>query len=163
VLEVGSGRGELLERLGAAGIAASGVDIDEGMAAEGRARGLAIDIGDGVAHLERLADGSLGAVVSIQVIEHLPREALLQLFAVARRKLAPGGLLVAETVNPHAPHALKTFWVDLTHRHPIFPEVTLVLAASAGFREAFVWHPGGSGDVTRDRFVQSSYALVATA
>ena len=81
----------------------------------------------------------------------------------AGRALRPGGLFVAETVNPHAGHALKTFWVDLTHQHPVFPEVTLALAGDAGFASAFVCHLAGGRDVERDRFSQSSYALVATA
>jgi glycosyltransferase involved in cell wall biosynthesis/2-polyprenyl-3-methyl-5-hydroxy-6-metoxy-1,4-benzoquinol methylase len=163
VLDVGCGRGELLEVLRDAGIEAAGVDLDEGMAAEGRARGLQIEVADAIEVLRGRPDAGLGAIVSIQVIEHLSLEALRELFTLAREKLVPGGLLVAETVNPHALHALKTFWVDLTHRHPIFPEVTLALAGGAGFREAFIWHPAGSGDVDADRFVQSSYALVATA
>ncbi|MDA0171534.1 methyltransferase domain-containing protein [Solirubrobacter taibaiensis] len=163
VLDIGCGRGELLELLKDAGIEATGIDIDEGMAAEGRARGLAIEVGDAVEHLRAQPDGTLGAIVSIQVVEHLSLEGLRELFALSRVKLREGGLFVAETVNPHAAHALKTFWVDLTHRHPIFPEVALVQAVGAGFAEAFIWHPAGAGDVTADRFVQSSYALVATA
>jgi len=116
-----------------------------------------------VAYVEGLEAGSLGAIVSMQVIEHLPREALLRLFAASRRALRPGGLFVAETVNPHAGHALKTFWVDLTHQHPVFPEVALALAGDAGFREGFIMHPAGARDAETDRFAQSSYAVVATA
>jgi SAM-dependent methyltransferase len=99
----------------------------------------------------------------MQVLEHLPADALVRLFAAARRALRPGGVLVAETINPHAAHALKTFWVDLTHVHPLFPEVMLALARDSGFAGAFVCHLLGERDVRRDRFVQSSYAVVATA
>ena len=94
-----------------------------------------------VAHLEALPDGSLGAIVSIQVIEHLPRDGLRGCSRSHAPSASPGGLFVAETVNPHAAHALKTFWVDLTHEHPIFPEVALALAGGAGYREAFIAHP----------------------
>lgn len=163
VLDVGCGRGELLEVLRDAGIEARGVDLDAGMAARAAERGLDVVVGDGVAYVEGLEAGSLGAIVSMQVIEHLPREPLLRLFAAARRALRPGGLFVAETVNPHAGHALKTFWVDLTHQHPVFPEVALALAGDAGFREGFITHPDGGRDAERDRFAQSSYAVVATA
>ena len=38
-----------------------------------------------------------------------------------RRALRPGGVLSAETVNPHSIPALRTFWVDLTHLHPDLP------------------------------------------
>ncbi|MDA0182392.1 methyltransferase domain-containing protein [Solirubrobacter phytolaccae] len=163
VLDVGCGRGELLEVLRDAGIEARGVDLDAGMAARAAERGLDVVVGDGVAYVEGLEPASVGAIVSMQVIEHLPREALLRLFAAAKRALRPGGLFVAETVNPHAGHALKTFWVDLTHQHPVFPEVTLALAADAGFAGAFVCHLAGGRDAERDRFSESSYAVVATA
>ena len=143
VLDVGCGRGELLELLREAGIEARGVDLDAGMAAEGRARGLDVEVGDALALPAALEPtDSLGAIVSMQVIEHLPRMRLPRLFALGRAKLRPGGLFVAETVNPHAAHALKTFWVDLTHQHPIFPEVALALAVGAGFARGVHLAPG---------------------
>lgn len=161
VLDFGCGRGELVELLEAAGIEAEGVDQDAGMAEQARALGLAVEVGDGLERLAALASGSLGAVVSVQVVEHLPPPALRRMLELALDRLRPGGLFVAETVNPHAPHALKTFWVDLTHQHPLFPEVMLALAADVGFGSAFVYHPRGTGDAERDRFEQDSYALVA--
>jgi SAM-dependent methyltransferase/glycosyltransferase involved in cell wall biosynthesis len=163
VLDVGCGRGELLEALREQGIAARGVDLDAGMAARAKERGLDVVVADGVEYVEGVAEGSLGAVISMQVIEHLPREPLLRLYAAARRALRPGGLFIAETVNPHAGHALKTFWVDLTHQHPIFPEVALALAGNAGFESAFICHLLGRRDVDFDRFRESSYAVVASA
>ena len=161
VLDVGCGRGELLERLKAAGIEASGVDSDAGMAARARAAGLDVTVGDAIGHLESLPPGSLGAITAIHVIEHLPADALVRFFELAHARLRPGGVLVAETINPHAVNALKTFWVDPTHQHPIFPEVAVVLADVAGFRRSFMWFPRGSGDAEADRFRQDAYAVVA--
>ena len=131
------------------------------MAARARAAGLDVTVGDAIAHLGSLAPGSLGAITAIHVIEHLPADALVRFFELARERLRPGGRLVCETINPHAPYALKTFWVDLTHRHPIFPEVAVVLADLAGFRRSFMWFPRGSGDAEADRFRQDAYAVVA--
>ena len=70
---------------------------------------------------------------------------------------------MAETVNPHAPHALKTFWVDPTHQHPLFPEVLLVLCRLSGFASAYAYHPLGTGHVDDDRLHESEYAVVACA
>ena len=161
VLDIGCGRGELLEALGAAGLEATGVDTDEGMAAEARARGLDVTVGDALEHLRGMPEASLGAITAIHVVEHLEPGYLVELMALATTRLRPGGLFVAETSNPHAPFALKTFWVDLTHQHPIFPEVALVLAAAAGFGSGFVMYPRGQGLHERDRFTQDAYALVA--
>ena len=160
-LDVGCGRGELLDLLAEAGIAASGVDSDAGMAARCREKGHDVALGDGVTHLESLADGSLGLVFSAQVVEHMPPDVLKRFLAVAARKLRPGGLLVAETVNPHSPAALKAFWVDVTHQHPLFPETMLALCRIAGFGSAYVFHPNGSGNVERDRYTAGEYAVVA--
>lgn len=160
-LDVGCGRGELLDVLAEAGIGASGVDSDAGMVARCREKGHDVALGDGVAHLEGLEDGSLGLVFSAQVVEHLPPDVLKRLLAAAARKLRPGGLLIAETVNPHSAAALKAFWVDVTHQHPLFPETMLALCRVAGFGSAYVFHPNGAGDVERDRYSAGEYAVVA--
>lgn len=161
VLDVGCGRGEFLDVLGEAGIDASGVDFDAGMVRRCRDKGHAVEQGDALEALVARADGSLGTVFSAQVVEHLPHDVLRRLLAQARRVLRPGGLLIAETVNPHTASALKTFWVDPTHQHPLFPETMLSLCRIAGFRSAYVFHPNGTGDVEADRFATGEYAVVA--
>lgn len=163
VLDFGCGRGELLDLLREAGITYTGVDSDPGMVARCRAKGHPdVFVDDGLDYLERVPNGTLGAIFAAQVIEHLNAEQLRRLLALARVKLVPDGRFIAETVNPHSPPALKAFWVDLTHRAPIFPEVALELCREAGFASAFVFHPNGTGDVERDRFTQGEYAVVAT-
>jgi SAM-dependent methyltransferase len=162
VLDIGCGRGELLALLAEEGIATAGVDSDAGMVERCRALGLDATLGDANEHLEGLKDGALGTVFSAQVIEHLPYDELRRMLALALRKLKPGGLLIAETVNPHRISSLKTFWVDLTHQHPIFPEVALALCAIAGFEQAYVFAPGFDS-FERARFESPAYAVVATA
>ena len=71
-------------------------------------------------------------------------------------------MLIAETVNPHSPPALKAFWLDLTHQQPIFPEVALEFCREAGFGGAYAFHPTGTGNFERDRFTQFAYAVVAS-
>jgi len=164
VLDAGCGRGEFLDLLREHEIPYQGVDVDPGMVERCRAKGHAeVEVGSVNEHLERLAEGSLGAVFSAQVIEHLPYAELTEFLRLTRSRLRPGGLFVAETVNPHAPHALKTFWVDPTHQHPLFPEVMLVLCRIEGFGSAYVFHPLGSGDIEHDRYRESEYAVVARA
>jgi 2-polyprenyl-3-methyl-5-hydroxy-6-metoxy-1,4-benzoquinol methylase len=162
VLDVGCGRGELLSLLAEEGVEACGVDGDEGMVERCRALGLEVALGDVNDHLEGLQDGALGAIFSAQVIEHLPYPELRRMLALALVKLRPGGLLIAETVNPHRVSSLKTFWVDLTHQHPVFPEVALALCGIAGFQSAYVFAPGFE-DFERARFEAPSYAVVASA
>src|SRR5262249_44607315 len=99
--------------------------------------------------------------VAIEVIEHLPYDRLLALLELSRSRLREGGLLVLETVNPHAIGAIKAFWVDLTHHHPVLPETALELCRLAGFAEALWFHPGGGEDFDTDRNNHPIYAIAA--
>lgn len=163
VLDTGCGRGEMLDLLREHAIEARGVDGDEGMVEYARRKGHDVTLADVNDHLEALPEGSLGAITSLEVVEHMSADALERFLGLARTRLRPGGVLIAETVNPHALFALKAFWLDPTHHHPLFPEVLLTLARIAGFPEAFVYHPTGTGDVEADRVRQPQYALVAKA
>jgi SAM-dependent methyltransferase len=161
VVDLGAGRGEMLEVLADAGVEAIGVDLDPDMAERVRAKGLAMECLDAFEYLDKQPDGSIASIFSAQFIEHLTGERLISLIRLAYRKLAPGGLFVAETVNPHSPRALKAFWVDLTHAHPIFPEALVVWCGLAGFSEATVRFPLGVGDLDADLRTQGEYAVVA--
>jgi SAM-dependent methyltransferase len=133
VLDVGCGRGEFLVLLREAGIEARGVDLDADMVAYARGEGLEVEQADAVRYLQSVEDGALGGVFAAQLVEHLPAPALVQLLEVAAAKLRRGGLLVAETINPLSPLALRNYYADLTHAQPLVPETLELLARQAGF------------------------------
>lgn len=162
VLDVGCGRGEFLDLLAEAGVPAIGIDVDTEMVARSAAKGHAVERADAGAYLEGQADNTYGVIFCAQVIEHLSYDALNAFLALAERTLKPGGVLIVETVNPHAFPAFKAFWVDLTHHAPIFPEVAVAFCGLHGFASAVVIFPNGSGDLDRDRWAQGEYAVIAT-
>jgi SAM-dependent methyltransferase len=134
VLDLGCGRGEALERLGEAGVAARGVEASAEMVRHCRERGLAVVEGDLLEALAREPAGRLGAITVFHVIEHLSPPALSRLVRLAWNALAPGGRLVLETPNPLSLVAgARNFWRDPTHRRPIHPEALGRLLESAGF------------------------------
>jgi SAM-dependent methyltransferase len=135
VLDVGCGRGELLGLLREAGVDARGIDADADMVAYARGEGLEVEQADLVDHLEHLDDRSLGGIFMGQVVEHLPAATLVVALRLAAAKLRPGGLLVAETINPLSPLALRSYFADLTHAQPLVPETLELLARQAGFAE----------------------------
>ncbi len=164
VLDAGCGRGEFLDLLVGRGIEHRAVDLDPEMVARCREKGHEqIEQGDLVDFLEAVPAGSLGAVFSAQVAEHLEPAHLKRFLELSLSRLRPGGLLVVETVNPHSPAALKTFWVDPTHVQPLFPETLLALCQLSGYAAGDVFAPEGSGDWGRDRTSAGEYALVAVA
>jgi SAM-dependent methyltransferase len=133
VLDIGCGRGELLGLLREAGVEARGIDADADMAAYASGEGLDVEQADLVEYLERLDTASLGGIFMGQVVEHLPATALVQALRLATSKLRPGGVLIAETINPLSPIALRNYFADLTHAQPLVPETLELLARQAGF------------------------------
>jgi SAM-dependent methyltransferase len=133
VLDIGCGRGELLGLLREAGIEARGIDADADMAAYASGEGLKVEQADLVEYLERMDAGSLGGIFMGQVVEHLPAGVLVRTLRLAASKLRPGGVLIAETINPLSPIALRNYFADLTHAQPLVPETLELLARQAGF------------------------------
>ena len=134
VLDLGCGRGEALALFRDHGLTARGVDASERMVELCRERGLTAVAGDLFATLAAEAEGSLGAVVSFHVIEHLPPAALDRLVRLAWRALRPGGLLILETPNPLSLLvAARNFWLDPTHQRPVHPESLKLSYELAGF------------------------------
>jgi glycosyltransferase involved in cell wall biosynthesis/2-polyprenyl-3-methyl-5-hydroxy-6-metoxy-1,4-benzoquinol methylase len=162
VVEIGSGRGEMLDLLRQADIPALGVDIDKAMVERCRVKGHNVEQMDGIDFLRAQADESLPAIFCARVVEHLGYDGLITFLRLGHAKLKPGGRLIVETVNPHALEAFKTFSTDLTRQKPIFPEVAVVLCWLVGFEAAYVCFPNGVGDLEKDRPLQGEYAVVAT-
>jgi len=164
VFDAGCGRGEFLDLLDAAGKEFIGVDLDPTMVDRCREKGYdTVQLGDAVEVLEGTEPGSLGAIFSAQVIEHMPFETLQRFLELGLSRLKPGGLMIAETVNPHSARALKAFWVDPTHQHPLFPEVMLSLCETIGYASGDVVSPYGTGDWEADRTRDGEYTVIAAA
>jgi len=133
-LDLGCGRGEWLELLGESGFDAAGVDLDEGMLAACRERGLAASHGDALAALRARPDASLALVSAFHLVEHLPFELVQELIAEALRVLQPGGLLIMETPNPeNLTVGATSFYLDPSHLHPLPPGLLSFAAEHAGF------------------------------
>jgi len=134
VLDLGCGRGEALEILARAGVRGSGIDASERMVELCRQKGLSAERADAIEGLQRVAAGSLGAVLSFHLIEHLTPSALDRLVRLAWRALRPDGVLVLETPNPlSVVVAARNFWIDPTHNRPVHPVALQALCERAGF------------------------------
>lgn len=181
VLDIGCGRGEILELLRQAGVEARGVELDAELAADAVARGLDVEVGDGLHVLAAAPDGSLGGLVLIQVVEHLTPGQVAELVELAVDKVRPGGRVVIETPNPQSLYVFaRAFYLDPTHVAPVHPAYLRFLFEQAGFSgvellwrspppEEEVLAPVGETHidenmerVNRVLFAPQDYALVAT-
>jgi SAM-dependent methyltransferase len=176
VLDVGCGRGEFLTLLRERGIAASGVEINPIAVEACREGDLTVAQGDGLAALAEKPEKSLGAVVAFQVVEHWSPETIFDFLREARRALAPGGILVLETINTDSFSSLRAFFLDPSHVRPVPPEALRFLAEAAGFVEARIEYraPLDASDrleessendakLNRLLFGPQDYALIARA
>lgn len=175
VLDLGCGRGEWLSVLRREGINAIGIDSDFGMLEPARARGERVVQGDLLSFIEHSEPGSYGAVTAFQVVEHLPLDVLMRLFAAAARALRPGGLLVLETPNPENLQVSGYgFWLDPTRVRPLPPPLLDYFARYFGFcdmrivrsnpwpaEQQFPENTPASRHLNKILFCEQDYALVA--
>ncbi len=134
VLDIGCGRGEMLEVFRDAGIEARGIERNEDSIALCRGKGLHVESADLFEYLSALPDSALAGVVCSQVVEHLPPERLPELIQLAHAKLRTGALLAIETPNPECLAIFAShFYLDPTHRHPIPPALMSFYLEEAGF------------------------------
>jgi O-antigen chain-terminating methyltransferase len=176
VLDVGCGRGEFLSLLRERGITASGVEINPIAVEACREKDLNVEQGDGLAALAEKPDRSLGAVVAFQVVEHWSPETIFAFLREARRALAPGGIILLETINTDSFSSWRAFFLDPSHVRPVPPEALRFLAEAAGFVQARIEYrapidpsdrleESSENDAKLNRllFGPQDYALVASA
>jgi SAM-dependent methyltransferase len=134
VIDVGCGRGEFLIACRSAGLAARGFDTNERSVADLVTRGIEATVAGVPGCFANIADASIGTVVAMHVVEHLPVDALFALFAESSRVLRSGGLLIIETPNAESlAVSASEFWRDPTHLAPRHPAALTLLAREYGF------------------------------
>lgn len=161
-LDIGSGDGQWLQRVQAAGYEAIGVDANPSAIAECRDKGIEAVQGDALDHLRHTGDGSFAVISAFHVLEHCPFEYSLNLIHQAARVLEPGGVLVVETPNPgNVLMAAEQFWLDPTHQRPIPMPLTEFAFEYCGLRilHRFEVNPRGESEYLPFRELELSYRL----
>jgi O-antigen chain-terminating methyltransferase len=134
VLDLGCGRGELLELLKENGLVAKGFDLNRIMVQQCMELNLQVEEQEALDGLRRLPANSLGAITGMHLIEHLSYKQMIALFDEALRVIKPGGVVIFETPNPeNILVGAYTFYSDPTHKNPLPPNLVKFLVEARGF------------------------------
>lgn len=139
VVDLGCGLGGFVKFLCDNGLDAFGVDADPQCVADARALGIAVVQSDVLDYLRTVTPGSLDAVFSAHLVEHLPYEVVMELIELAFRALRPGGRLLLATPNPRALVShLELYTMHFGHVAMYHPNLLAFFMQYAGFSD--VWY-----------------------
>lgn len=133
VLDLGCGRGEVLELLAGQGFQSQGVESDPELVTVCRGKGLEVEAGDVIEYLGRQHEAWDGVFIG-HLIEHMPSDVAHQMLAHARQALRSGGRVVVLTPNPNWLPGVGAFWADPTHVRPYPIAAMRDMLESLGFR-----------------------------
>ncbi len=133
-LDIGCGAGEFVRFLDTHGIPARGIDSNATEVARAKERGLDVHHADAIGYLEAHQECFSG-ISLLEVIEHLPPESLIPLLSAIYRALAPGGMVLLETINVKNSLAFNTFYTDPTHTRPIPSDYLAFVVQWIGFTD----------------------------
>lgn len=136
LLDVGCGRGELLNAATASGLRAQGLDSNRLMVERCVNAGLDALCTDVRHHLSSLERDSAKAITFLHGVEHVPASELQWLLENFLRILAPGGGLILEFPNIfNLLTASNYFYIDDTHDRPVHPYTVEFLLKHTGFEK----------------------------
>ena len=134
VLDIGCGRGELLEKLKEAHICAKGVDLNAEMVAICKKKNLDVTLNDAMSILKESENGFFDAIIALQVVEHLSLYELFEIIQQCYSKLKDDGIVIFETVNPLCLGIFcYGFYIDPTHIKPVHPAMLRFMLEEVGF------------------------------
>jgi 2-polyprenyl-3-methyl-5-hydroxy-6-metoxy-1,4-benzoquinol methylase len=118
ILDLGCGYGRLLltlERLGYPNL--RGVDVSEEQVRLAGELGLpCVTRNDALSFLRDIQEGEIDVVFALDILEHLPKENLIDLVSAVYRVLKPGGRFVIHVPNGQAIFSGSIVYGDLTHQ-----------------------------------------------
>ena len=134
LLDIGSGRGEWMQKCNSKGFRSIGIELDSRMVNDCRKLNLNIKQGNALSLLDEFPENCFSIVSAFHVIEHMNHETINELLIKSQRILKPDGLLILET--PSIDNLLvstKTFHIDPTHINPIHPDLLAFIIKRARF------------------------------
>jgi SAM-dependent methyltransferase len=142
ILEIGCGDGGLLAYLERRGFShATGIDISAEQVSLARARGVRASVGD-VFEILAGQDGTVAAIVAVDLFEHFSRPELARLAPLLHTALQPGGRLLVQTANGAGLFPAQVIYGDLTHMTIFTPRSLAQLLGASGFTDLAFYETG---------------------
>lgn len=171
VLDIGCGRGELLQILKNNSIKCIGIDINSAMVKACKKKGLPAIEGDAIAYMNDSSIGTFSAITGFHIVEHIEFTDLLKLFSASYKALDDEGFVLFETPNPENLYVgANTFYYDPSHIKPIPPPLLKFALESVGFGDVKIiyLHPEEDNkynendpELARRLFGPRDYAVIA--
>jgi 2-polyprenyl-3-methyl-5-hydroxy-6-metoxy-1,4-benzoquinol methylase len=141
ILDVGCGMGFTLMALKDMGYkTVEGIDIDRGQVESCQAKHLSVtQVEDSVAYLSSQIE-QYDLIVSLDVIEHVPKDSQLSFVRSIQNSIKPGGKLICTVPNANAGLASRWQYDDWTHYHSFTEHSLDFLLYNSGFAEIQI-HP----------------------
>ena len=139
VVDLACGDGDFVELLNENGIVCRGVDRDPVMYREAKAKGRTIVCEDVFEFLKEEPPDSLGGLFSAHFVEHLHYEQVIELIALGKRVLQPGGVIILATPNVRGLFAhLESFYLHYGHITFYHPQLLAFFLKRSGFENVEV-------------------------
>lgn len=136
VVDLGCGRGIMLQLLKNAGVKCYGVERFPQALEVCRGKGLKVIEDEVTEHLRQLPPESVGGIFCSHLVEHFPPVVVIGLCREASRVLQPGGRLIIITPNSRDLCVLSEgFWLDVTHVRFYPGRLLQSILCRAGFRK----------------------------
>ncbi len=121
LLDIGCGRGEWLEVLRDNGISARGLDLNSISVADCLERGLDAINADAMSFLKSQFDGSLGAITSMHLVEHLPLSSALRAVGGMPQNAQVAGALDPRNAQSEQCSGRKQYLLPRSHTPQTYP------------------------------------------
>lgn len=135
ILELGCGRGFLLEYLRSLGYNnLRGIDISDEQIKISKQNGFDVEVANVIEYLEK-NDSRFKMIFALDFVEHFYKDELIPLFQAIFNNLDEGGTLVMHTPNGQAIISPRMVYGDLTHLTIFTPDSVMQILRLVGFED----------------------------